>query len=262
MPGPVVPTSLGATPAASNAASAVTTSASITPTVIPKSCLLVATYSRHATVAFTDTTAVAGNSLTWTKTANVQANGGLEQLTVFEGVGTPTSGTLTITLSQTPASGMYHIVQVQDANSATPVVQAVTGNGTATSGSVTLATITNPALLLSFWGHVVNEAVTPDSSPSNWVELGDAGTTLARLETQYVVGNYDVTPTASWATSSTWAGIGLEMKVSVFDADDRGFGTYTGTAMVAHTRDDVRHQVGGTCDLPPGSDGATWSWTG
>jgi hypothetical protein len=95
----------------------------------------------------------------------------------------------------------------------TPVVQVVTNQGSGTTGTVTLAayndTDNRP---VSFWYHNANEGTTPDVT--GWSELADSGhATPARAgESQWYSAGTDTTCTATWATSTGWVGIAVEMR--------------------------------------------------
>ena len=193
-----------------NTASAVTTTGSVTPD--PRGAVLVGVYANQLG-AFTDTTTVSGCGLTWAKIATVLGVSGVEILTLFVGYGgSPSAGAITITLSGTAVSGRYEVIQQtgQD-TSANPAGYSNTNSGTGTTGTVAVAVANRTAgrRVFSFFGHRVNEAVTPDSTGLTWTEVADAGTTLARLEVQWVDG-IDETASATWATSSVWSGIAME----------------------------------------------------
>lgn len=199
-----------------NTGSATTTTASVTPAA--DGAVLVAVYAHHATVAFTDTTSVSGNGLTWAKIATVRGNSNLEILTVFAGYGgAPSAGTIAIVLSQTAAAGRYVVIQQTQQNTSTnPAGYSNTNSGTGITGTVAVAAANRTAgrRVFSFWGHRINEATTPDSTGLTWTELSDATTTTAALEAQYVDG-VDETASASWTTSSSWLGIAMELKAAV-----------------------------------------------
>ena len=203
---PTVPTS-----GTVSVGAAATTTGSIT--VDSTACYLVCVTARHATVAFTDTTTVSGMSLTWTKLSNVQQNSGLEQMTVFAGYGTGgTTGTLTITLSQTAASGRYVVIVIPGARRSTNPYTgtADSATGTGTTGTVNLGTQHGGSWRFGFWSHAAAELVTPDTTGATWAELHDQSTTSIALEVQYTSGG-DYTHTATWATSSRWMGIVIEL---------------------------------------------------
>lgn len=200
-----------------NTGSATTTTASVTPAA--DGAVLVVVYAHHATVGFTDTTTVSGNGLTWTKVATVLGSSDKEILTVFVGYGgSPSAGTISIVLSQTAAAGRYAVIQQTAQNtSANPAGYSNTNSGTAASGTVAVAVANRTAgrRVFSFWGHRIAEAATPDSTDLTWTELHDATTTTAALEAQYVDG-VDETASASWATSSSWLGIAMEVKAGLY----------------------------------------------
>lgn len=188
-----------------------TTTASISPRATD--AVFVVVTARHATTPFTDTTTVSGNSLTWTKLAGIIYGNYIHTLFVGYG-GSPTSGTITITFSQTPASGRYAVIYDEDYDcTSNPVQQTVTNNGTGTTGTVTFGAPTTGGKCHGFWSHAAAEATTPDSTGSTWTELHDQTTTSIALETQWLLG-FDTTHTATWASNVGWAGIGVEMKAA------------------------------------------------
>lgn len=200
-----------------NTGSATTTTASVTP--VADGAVLVAVYAHHATVGFTDTTTVTGNGLTYTKVTTVRRNSDQEILTVFVGYGgSPSAGTISIVLSQAAAAGLYTVLQQRRADtSANPAGYSNTNSGTATSGTVAMSAANRTAgrRTFSFWGHRIAEVTTPDSTDLTWVEIDDNTTTTAALETQYIDG-VDETASASWATSSSWLGIAMELKAALY----------------------------------------------
>jgi hypothetical protein len=64
------------------------------------------------------------------------------------------------------------------------------------------------------FSHVENEAMTPRT---DWTELDDLSGTapVSSIETQYRGDAFETTASASWATSSVWAGIAVEIKASL-----------------------------------------------
>ena len=198
-----------------NTGSAVTTTGSVTPAA--DGALLLIVYAYQLGV-FADTTTVSGAGLTWTKVKTVTGAAGLEILTLFVGYGgTPALGALTITLSATAVGGRYAVVQqtAQDM-SANPAGYSNSNSGTGTTGTVAMAaaSVTAGRRMFSFFGHRIAEATTPDSTMLTWTEITDATTTLAALEGQWVDG-VDPTASATWATSSSWLAIAMELKAAL-----------------------------------------------
>jgi hypothetical protein len=205
-------------------------------TYVAGSVYVVAFYAHHATVAFTDTTTVSGMSLTWTKLGTVRGGAvpNNEILTVFVGYGSGATGAITITPSQTPANGRYAVIEQTLAYGGGTVnpctAHTYTNSGTGTTGTCPYTTLDQPGgRLMSFWGHRINEVVSPDTG---WTEMSDAGATTAQLETQYNNGGWqDFAPGATWATSSSWLALALEMKApanyAAVNPDPTGY--YVGT---------------------------------
>ena len=202
-----------------NTGSATTTTASVTP--VADGAVLVVVYAHHATVAFTDTTTVSGNGLTYAKVATIRGNSDQEILTVFVGYGgSPSAGTIGIVLSQAAAAGRYIVIQQkQQDTSASPAGYSNSGSGTGTTGTVAMVAANRTAgrRTFSFFGHRIAEATTPDSTGLTWTELDDQTTTTAALEIQWVDG-VDESATATWTTSSSWLAIALELKAALYSA--------------------------------------------
>jgi hypothetical protein len=203
-----------------NAGNFSSTGTQVSGTIVPDNtgALLCAIYV-NALTPFTDTTTVSGCGLTWAKVKTVMNATSLEILTIFVGYGgTPASGTITMTMSVgVNVVGKYAIVQQTGQDmSANPVGYSNSNSGIAASGTVAmaLANVTAGRRMFSFWGHRIAEVTAPDSTGLTWVEIHDTTTTLTGFEIQYVDG-LDETASASWATSSSWLGIALELKAAL-----------------------------------------------
>ena len=216
------------TSGAANTGSAVTTTASVTPNK-KAVYLLVMAAQKGTAFANPDTTAVAGGSLTWTRVNTGYNNTDADIESVWIGYGdAPTAGTITITLSGTPTRGRYAILEFSGArqvgSGAFPTGYTLTANGTGTTGTLgawTWANLTQTgAQLVTFWYHATAESVTPDSTGATWTEVHDSSTSTTGicLEIQQLAGPGDFTNTATWATSSRWIGVLVELGLTTTDA--------------------------------------------
>lgn len=162
-----------------------------------------------------DPTSVTGNGITYEKVASLLL-GTRIRLCLYRGMSaSPSAGAVTATFTPATMGGGMVIdqssadVDTSGSNGAGAIVQAVTGSGSGTSGSVALAAF-GAALNAAFgaFAHRAAEGTTPGAG---FTELGDIVATVANtLATEYAEGDFD--PSASWATSTEWAGIAVEVK--------------------------------------------------
>lgn len=177
---------------------------------------------------------------TWTELSGARESGGSGGsawiFTCYEAYagGSPSSSTATVTVTGGGTGGGFDIVEITGADTSDFTVQAVGEQGTATSGSITLASFgdaTNNGAVASF-GIQANEAMTPDST-ATWSEISDAGwnTPNSRMATETRTGE-DTTVTYGWTTSVIWAGIAVEVKVASSNVlDEYAFASETDAAM-------------------------------
>ena len=185
---------------------------------------------RHATTGFgnPDSTTVTGGGLTWTHVTTVWNNSNQEMMGVWEGRGTPDGTALTITFSQAPSSGRYCWLDARSANRASGSGVQATWSATGSSGTTgTVSSITGlgGTTMIGFWSHSTAQVHTPDTTDVTWTEWHDASTTSIALQVQAALGGGDKTHTSTWATSSRWMGIVVELKcynyfpAAIFDDD-------------------------------------------
>lgn len=186
-------------------AAAATVSPSHTP--VPFEAVFVFAFASSG-AAFTDTTTVSGNGLTWTKVLSFLS--GNDICILYQGVGTPAAGATTITFSRAPTSGRYQIFGVQDAqNGSSGVAATQSTNGTNTSGTMTITPSGIGQRFLGFWAHKAAEVTNPDATNVTWTEFSDNPTTVG-MEVQSLDG-WDLTHTASWVTSALYVGFMVQL---------------------------------------------------
>ena len=181
-------------------------------------CLFVAT--REASGANGPPT-VTGNSLTWTQIATVTFEVGDWRITLFaaDATGSSTGATTADYGSDTQLHCNMFFCQVTGVDLSSGVAgafvqsQTAEDSGTpATSGSVTLSSFASSdnRPLACFW-HGATETITVEAG---WTQL-DAftGTGASRGgASMYRDDSSDLTPSASWSTSTDWGGIAVELK--------------------------------------------------
>ncbi len=187
--------------------------ASYTPTA---SRLLVAFIATRGAQA--DPTSVAGNGVTWYQKAAVNQTDMRLMLYVALSGGSPSAGALTVTYSGTQTGQHISIFEMSGVymtdGALAAIIQSPTATGTGTTGTVNLSLAGQPSTLpISAWCHAANEATTPRTS---WTEIhdGNFATPASGMETQWYSTTFEITASATWATSSAWAGIAAEVRIS------------------------------------------------
>jgi hypothetical protein len=148
-------------------------------------------------------TSVTGCGLTWTAVASVNgdATGGDRQSTfLYQGIGTPSSGTVTVTIPNSSRIAL-NVIDAAGVDGTTPVVQSATNttaSGT-TSITVTLAAFADATNNAAFgvWGVQNNTAniVTPGTG---FTELAETNQGDTHLETEWKLGQ---DTSVDWSTS-------------------------------------------------------------
>lgn len=233
MPSPA-PTVL--TSGALSAANVLTTTGSVSPATT-EACQLVWIWAQKSTGGLTDTATVVGNSRTWAKVQSGVSGNFVWSLWI--GYSTATSGTIAITHNAIPTSGRYVVMQQTQVDpSVNPINNSWTNTGTGTTGTVTPTACAN--MLHSYWGHNATETTTPDSTIATWVEVHDGGAAAMNIEVQHIFGG-DGSATATWATSSLWAGAVVEFKkytLAVTGIDEEPSDSTSGNAVLFDGGDD------------------------
>lgn len=179
--------------------------------------------SHRLLVAFVATTgaqvnpsSVSGNGLTWSQKA-AQNIGAVARLMLYvtDAGAAPEAGALTVTYAAGQTGQTISVFEIEGADLAqgalAAVVQALGNEGTGTSGSVALGALTGGANRpIAAFIHAANEAA---SERTNWTEIHDGGfaTPVFSMESQWRTDAFELTASASWATSSGWAGIAAEV---------------------------------------------------
>lgn len=171
---------------------------------------------------------ISGCSLTWSL-VNSQAMTAYVpvKLFTFKGLGTATSGALTITPAKSSGNYAAWIVeQISSIDGATPVVQSVPGHAaSATTLSITLAAFgsaANPTYGVFAYQNT-NQGMTPGSGFTLETTINQSS--IVRLTgTEFQDAN-DTSVDASYAGAAVeWAGIAFELKDAVPAASPRSFG--------------------------------------
>jgi hypothetical protein len=151
---------------------------------------------------------ISGAGLTWTLVASVDTdNAGTDRATafLFTGIGTPSSGAITITFASSMSSVGWIVDEFTGVNTSNPVVQsnATTTASGATSASTTLAAFadaTNNAAFACFGVQASGaDTFTPEAG---WTALGASTVTAwCHAFSEWRLGE-DTTPSGSWALAS------------------------------------------------------------
>lgn len=121
--------------------------------------------------------------------------------------GTSLPAAVTITWSGTAARCVWSVVRLDDGDPS-GVVQAVTGSGSGTSGTVNLAALRNAnSLCVGLFEHHANETHTEGTDFTQVTDRASGEALGLLVETK----NNDTSVDASWTTSAFWAGIALEI---------------------------------------------------
>lgn len=177
--------------------------------------LLAVTNSKATTP---DTPTVSGASATWDQVTTNSFGGGTRRITVFRCKPTSNgSGALTIGFAGATQTGcQWHLIEVSSgalpgANGANAVLNAVTGNGTATSGSATLAALTDGnSISMGFFSHSAAEGSTVGSG---YTSVGTSNNSSPNISLFSEYKNAGATTVdASWTSNVQWGAIALEVR--------------------------------------------------
>jgi hypothetical protein len=194
---------------------------------LPNRLYLVAVANTKASTP--DTPTVTGCGLTWTQeeTAVPETGATQRRLTVFRAYGAATPGKLTIGFSASQTGCQWSVLELVDVDPTTQVVQSVVNSGTGTSGTVTLAAFGSADnATVGFFLHSAQENTAPGSG-------------FTRVNTQNFLGqsiasefrrDNDTSVDMTWATSTTWAGVAIEVKAGAAPSMPTGLPTKMGEA--------------------------------
>ena len=169
-----------------------------------------------------DTPTVTGTNAysgTWTQVTTVLTGGGSRRLTVFRSTAqSTTAGVVTAAFGgATQLTMAIHVIEMSatEVDATTPTVQAVTGSGTGTSMTATLAAFSDsvnvPAIFVLTAATAAN-ALAPTLDLVEVREGGVAGSSEGMQIGSYVGYDSDnLTPTVTGAASLEWAAIAVEI---------------------------------------------------
>ena len=161
-----------------------------------------------------------GTALTWTLESSQNSTeaspGRIERWYAFTGA-SPGTGTITISHGAETSLGTGWIVyEISGADTSDPFVQSAghaPGPGTGISITLSAFASTDNRPLIAVY-HEVNEASSPDTTPSLYTELGDVNGTGGNLglASAYNPNDTDTAVGYSWTTAAGSAGIASEIK--------------------------------------------------
>lgn len=191
--------------------------------------------------------AVSGNGMTWDRVGSVGGEyggaGSGRAIWMFKAVAaTPSAGAITINFSPTSMLGCgWQLIEITGAdtggtNGSNAIVQAIQslGSSSTTGGGLTLAAFgsANNEALAAF-SHGFNETSTVGTG---YTALGNAGYTPPAMGCLSEHKLNDTGPTATWATSSPWGAIAVEVKAATGSPPANTVApAVTGTAQVGST---------------------------
>ncbi|HXF73060.1 MAG TPA: hypothetical protein VNO79_10680 [Actinomycetota bacterium] len=165
-----------------------------------------------------DIPTVSGNGITWVQIATILADP--HRLTLFgANAAGSTAGQTTIDFGGVTQLGCIAMFAHADGTDvvngvAQTFVQAPTGSGTGTSGSITLAGASGADNRpIAAFVHAANEAVTPRTGWTEFDEFTGVGPPRG-ADSQVRSDAFETTASASWATSAAWVGIAAELKAA------------------------------------------------
>jgi hypothetical protein len=190
----------------------------------------------HATTPFT------GHGVSWTKltlAANDISTTHAISIWVADSGASPTSAACTAqwTTNRTGAAIIEYEITGADltAGAVAAIVQNPTNTGTGLSGTLSLSAASASAnRLLAFFAHLANQGTTPRT---DWTEPvgsdGNFNNPATGVEGQYRDDAFETTASASWATSSAWRGVALEIAASVAVTLSLGVGSLAAAGLSA-----------------------------
>ena len=183
---------------------------------VPPTTGILAVFVKNSIAAAGNKPTISAWGITWTEIGtHVADTGNADRITLLAAFASgATEGAATVDFaSETQLDCRASFFQVTGAKEDGAITEAFrnvsTGNGTGTSGAVTLgaAADSNNRPIAAFT-HEANEATT-----SGWTELDDlAGVApTTGFATQYKDDAFSTSATASWTTSSDWVGLAVEV---------------------------------------------------
>jgi hypothetical protein len=169
-------------------------------------------------------TSVTGHGVTFSSLSIAGALSTTHRVSVWvaDSGAAPTAVATTASFGSTNQSGCsiieYEITGVDLSGGAVAaIVQSPVNTGTGTTGTVTLSAAGNSENIeLAAFVHLANEGTTPRT---NWTEPvgsdGNFNAPATGVEAQYRTDTFETTVSATWATSSAWLGVALEIKAAL-----------------------------------------------
>jgi hypothetical protein len=163
----------------------------------------------------TTISSVSGCGLTWSQvTANETNWGGSNYRDwVWKGIGTASSGAITVTFSADPYNATYHVCNVTGHNTSGMIVQSTTATGSSNTASATLGAFADAGnATFGFAIQNQNDGVYPGTG---FTELDQQirGAFTTSSATEWRADN-DTSVTATFDTSNPWAIHAMEIAVA------------------------------------------------
>lgn len=164
-----------------------------------------------------DVTGVSGCSLTWSQVLANTSNwgGGNYREFVWKGVGTATTGAITVTFDTNPGTVTYQVCDVTGHNTAGMVVQSASATGTSTTPSVTLSAFSDAGNATIGWCCAANTGAGAISVGTGFSLLDEEvrASFAVACVTEWRADN-DTTVDATINASKTWYMHGFEIAVA------------------------------------------------
>lgn len=180
--------------------------------------ILACVFSRAVTASENTLPTISGNNITWTQIETL-AGASDTRVTLFGANASGSSaGATTIDFAgavQRHRNVSFASVAGADLSGGVlaAIVQKPTNSGTGTTATVSLSAAGNANNRPYMCTRTnQNEVIDPRE---NWTELDDmSNTTLVSTETQYRADAFETTATSTWATSTGWLAIAVEIKAA------------------------------------------------
>lgn len=171
-------------------------------------------YLQLADAASISVSSVTGCGLTWTQVSDGGAWGTASyRNVVWKGVGTATSGTVTITFNTDPYTFDYFLVDVTGHSTSGMVVQTVTNSGNGTTASATLAAFSDANnATAAFATQNDNNGVTPGTGFTELAERIRGPFTMSMAPE--FRNDPDTSPDATFGFSQDWFITAMEIAVA------------------------------------------------
>lgn len=191
---------------------------STTASVSPTSGRLVVVGIQYDAKSAAETPTIAGNGLSWTLVKAQTGTAADEQMFVWEGRGTPSAGTIVITMPgvETFTRSIWHVIEIAEVHATTPFVAANTVGASVAFDSnpqtINYAqTFGSGGAGLAFWMCFVGSGVVTATERTDWTEIADVGLSGSlSMESQYRL-SADTAGSVTWSAGGRKVGIILEL---------------------------------------------------